>query len=150
MQIPVKPRKPVVTHLAIIGVLSLVACADASKQTRRPPEQIEVSETLPEQLLGRFRPYSKSYWDFGDLTIRSDALSWGQCKDVKYRVFRRMNNIHYIEQEDSHPCKFSAQSTYLVIVQSADGIEVSICPTRDEFDKGTQAKCSWGVVYKQR
>ena len=109
------------------------------------------SSTLPEAVLGEWQPYGEGYRQFGDLSIAGDTLSWGNCRQARYRVYRWRDSTYYVELLHSPPCKFGFEASFLVVVMSDRGIEVSICRERDEFDRpATERFCARGLLTKKQ
>jgi hypothetical protein len=134
----------------ILPAVASTACAQVAAPDPATSAEPTVA-SLPVALMGTFSPYSRSYRQLGELIITADVLSWGRCQQVKYRVFRQRQGAYYIEQEAMPACKFVDRSTYLVLIPTNDGLELSICPERDEFDKPEDTRlCSWGVLYKKK
>lgn len=105
---------------------------------------------LPSGLLGVWVPYGRGYQPFGDLTIGPEVLSWGSCWQVPYRVYRTNGETHYLELVRSPPCKFGVHASFLILVPSDRGLEVSICREQDEFDRPPDERfCSRGLLYKK-
>lgn len=110
----------------------------------------ESSQRLPEHLLGTWTPYSEGYQGFGDLTIGPDFLTWGTCLEARYRLFRTRDSTHYLELLRLPPCKFGFHASFLVLVPSNEGLEVSVCREKDEFNRAsTRQFCSWGILYRK-
>ncbi|BAU47349.1 hypothetical protein SVA_0770 [Sulfurifustis variabilis] len=98
--------------------------------------------------IGTWTPYSKGYWEFGDLNVSSDKLSWGKCKEVPYSIFKRDGDGDYLELSPSRPCSLRRPASFLIMkLKSATELEVTICHERTELDKEPgQRMCSWGVL----
>jgi hypothetical protein len=104
----------------------------------------------PIGLVGSWSPYSKNYWEFGNLEIEPDKLSWGKCRDVSYSLIGSEGAASYIELDPKSSCSLrNRAAAVLIVLVEGDKLEVSICASKDELQKERKNRfCSWGVLYR--
>lgn len=139
--------------LRIFFLLSLFLSAIACGQSPLAGDQdgTEISgPQLPENLLGVWSPYSRSYQEFGDLVLGANSLSWGPCAQTAYRVLQVKDQTYYLELLASSACTLSIRGAFVILAQSDKGLEVSLCGLRDELDRApSERHCDWGIFNKK-
>lgn len=140
------------TGLALVTALLLTACATGMPEVPdRAPGRTESRQSLPNAMLGTYISRGNFYGQFGELVLEANTLSWGSCQSVQYQIFRNVADTYYIELDQTSPCTFlGSRYPYVILIKRDEGLEVALCPERDEYDKGGQHRCAVGIVRKTK
>ena len=102
------------------------------------------------KLIGSYSPISKGYWSYGDLVIESDKISWKECKNTPFKIYKIENGNYYLELLTSEYCGFDERGAFMILKLEGREIEASVCEKLEEFQKNPGDRyCSWGVLKRR-
>lgn len=103
-----------------------------------------------QRLFGTWQPQSENYFEFGDLIIKPDKLTWGSCKDISYSVLRAEDDTYYVELQRTASCRLRGDASFLIFLATSGRLKVSICHRQTEMNKDPKERlCSWGLLSRK-
>ena len=127
--------------------LMFLALTTASAQ---PAGDGSEAERLPDRILAKWVPVSRSIWRFGNLTIEADSVTWATCVKVPYRVLRGTSSAWLIELVSSPPCHLVEETPFwLEAIEGGLVIVISWCTDPKEIERPLlERNCSSGRLQK--
>lgn len=119
--------------IALLFFVMPIACA-------QPEGGGAQAERLPDQVLGTWVPISRGSFQYGDLVIDTETLTWATCVEEPYRVLQSRESSWLIELVRSPACPLMwAGQKALLLEVSRNGnvlnLFLSMCRDINEVEK---------------
>src|SRR6187401_3482179 len=116
----------------------------ATTVSAQPAADRNEVQRLPDRVLAEWVPVTRTIWEFGNLTLEANSLTWGTCVKVPYRLLRSTRSAWLIELVSSPPCRLVRETSFW-LEESEDAIVVSWCADPNEIEKPLlERSCSSG------